>query len=221
MKKKAFLSGDYTNPTQHPFNGVDSVLKDIFDPVYDIDCVSEHFESFSYDTLSRFDCMILYTDHWIDKSQTVPLLVPNFVSYIVNGGALLLLHNFDIIYDYEMAQIVGVHSSDSSDLSFFKFFPSSKDVNDVTDAPCHPILNGIDPFSFEDEVHSFVFNTFSKVEPLLTAQTENRTLPAAWCQEFGCGRVVSVAAGHGEEPYKNPIFKTFLRQSAMWLNKTI
>jgi hypothetical protein len=221
MKKTAFLSGDYTNPTWHPFHGVDKELMGIFGDDFEIAKNSEHFESLHYEDYRNYDCFMLYTDHWVDKSQTCPDAAPAVVTYVTQVGNMIVLHSLGPAYDYETAQLIGAREAKPAEKMLIHYTPSSIGRPAELKPSTHPILEGIEEFSVEDELCFLHMDQFLEMEVLLYAKYGDNLFPMAWCHGFGLGRVVTVAAGHGVDAYRNTEFREFLKRCGLWATRRL
>ncbi|MBQ6239480.1 MAG: ThuA domain-containing protein [Firmicutes bacterium] len=211
MKKKLFLSGDYTYPLYHPLKNVDSEIFAILGDDFEFALNTEHFESLEDYEYARFDTVLLYNDHWIDKSPTVHQQVQALLHYVLNGGGLLVVHNLDPGVDYEMAQMLGGALKKTlapQNHRHIDYFPAAVD---------HPILQGVGPFSLEDDLFDIHHDRLTDKTVLLNARIEEGIeVPMAWAIEFGLGRVVYIAPGHDVTAFRNPEYRKLLRNAALW-----
>jgi len=210
-KKSVFIGMDYTNLQWHPGDGVDRELEDILGQEFDL-TFSEHYESLNPDDMKHYDAIILYTDQWADKTITVPAMAANFLTYVANGGSLMVLHNPSIAFDNELAQMVGAR---------FKMHPPYCRIDYVNLKPEHAIMQGIESFSLEDELYQLHFDHLTKRTVLLGQMRSGIAMPAAWISEFGLGRVIYIVPGHNRETFRNLQIRQLVRQSARWAVRMI
>lgn len=211
MKKKLFLSGDYTFPLFHPLKNVDTEFFRILGEDFDFALNTEHFESLEDYEYEELDCVVLYNDHWIDKSPTVHQQVQSLLHYVANGGGLVVVHNFEPGVDYEMAQMLG------GALKKTLVPQNHRHIDYVPAETDHPIMKGVGAFSLEDDLFDIHHNRLTEKTVLLNAKIEDGVeVPMAWAIEFGLGRVVYIAPGHDITAFQNPEYGKLLRNAAIW-----
>lgn len=211
MKKKLFLSGDYTHPLFHPLKNVDQEIFRILGEDFDFALNTEHFESLEDYEYAEFDCVVLYNDHWIDKSPTVHQQVQSLLHYVAGGGGLVVVHNFEPGVDYEMAQMLG------GALKKTLVPQNHRHIDYVPAATDHPIMQGVGAFSLEDDLFDIYHDRLTEKTVLLNAKIEDDVeVPMAWAIEFGLGRVVYIGPGHDITAFTNPEYGKLLRNAAVW-----
>jgi type 1 glutamine amidotransferase len=89
------------------------------------------------------------------------------------------------------------------------------------DAPGHPVLRGVERFEIYDEC--YVVETCAAVEPLLytnTAEVLEGTgadrLLLGWTRQYGAGKVVYLAPGHGAQQLRHPALGTLVANTLRW-----
>lgn len=215
MKKKLFLSGDYTFPLFHPIANVDTEIFKTLGDDFDFALNTEHFESLEDYEYADFDCVLLYNDHWVDKSPTVHQQVQSLIHYVSNGGGLVVVHNFEMGVDYEMAQMLGGALKET--LVKLNHDVNHREINYVPTNADHPILNGVGEFTIEDDLFDIHHDKLTEKTVLLNAKIEGGIeVPMAWAIEFGLGRVVFIGPGHDVTAFKNPEYAKLLRNSCLW-----
>jgi len=203
-RKKLLIAGDFTNPIEHPFGEVSAALEQLFSPQFDVAC-KEHYESIALHGYQDYSGILFYTEHWTDKSQTVPEMLPALIRYVARGGGLICLHCLDRAYDDESAQMVsarvtGIHVQ-----------------GDWNYSPCvHPITEGITKFRMQDALEEADFHPLSNAETLMFATQKGNVFPTAWCMEFGLGRIVTLLPGHSIETFDSAPFNKLVLQSMEW-----
>ncbi|HEY8499262.1 MAG TPA: ThuA domain-containing protein [Clostridia bacterium] len=216
MKMKVFLSGDYTYPLFHPLTNVDQEIFEILGSNIEIALNTEHFETLEAWDYKKFDAVILYNDHWIDKSPTVHQQVQALIDYVVLGGGLVVIHNFEPGVDYEIAQMLGCSLKKTLtpyERRLIRYVPAEAD---------HPILKDINSFEIEDELFDLYHDDLCEKTILLDAKLDNGVeIPMAWSVEFGLGRIVCTAPGHDIKAFTNPEYRKFLRNSVLWTAKRL
>lgn len=206
-KKKALLMGDYTHPKFHPLQGVDEEITHILKDWLSVQC-SENNHMFETDNITGFDLCISYRDSWTEKlslKQTAGLL-----SFVSRGGGLLVLHNGIVLQNrYEIAQLIGAKHTVNP--------PHRKLELRVVNAD-HDIMQGIEPFTIEDEPYKYEFDPFTERTVLLEygSGEGDDWHPAAWAQSYGLGRVVYLMPGHDQPAFRHPEYRKLLLQAAKW-----
>lgn len=209
--KKIFLSGDPTHPLFHRYQNVSEQLERIFEG-FELAYISEHYEFFETQDYRKYDLVVLYTDHWIDKTGTSHQQVQALIDYVAAGGALLVLHNLDLGVDKELAQMLGARLRhplmDQGGLSKQKFEP----------VPDHPIAENVEPFVLAEERFAMDYAPFTERSVFLTATgTDGMTVPAGWSVEFGLGRAVYLSPGHDVAAFMEPACRRLILRAAQWL----
>lgn len=203
-RKKLLIAGDFTNPIGHPFGNISVALGALVTPQFDVVC-NEHYESIALTGYQDYCGVLFYTEHWTDKSQTVPEMLPALIRYVAHGGGLICLHCLDLAYDDESAQMIGARGTGNYIRADWSF------------TPCvHSITNGISKFQMADELELVEFHPLSNTETLLLATYRGSVIPVAWCSEFGLGRIVTLLPGHARETFDSNAFRKLLRQSIEW-----
>lgn len=206
--KKVFLSCDYTYPLYHPAANIDPILDQILGEDFAITYKNEHFESLEAWDYAKFDLVVLYNDHWIDKSPTVHQQVQALLTYVARGGGLLILHNADMGVDPETAQLQGaklVKTLCPQNTGTFTYVPAQ-----------HPIAKGVEAFTLEDELFDMVHSTLSEKQNVLTVSTPRGDVPAGWAQNFGLGKVCYLMPGHSAAAFENAGYQTLIARAAKW-----
>ena len=213
--KKIFLSGDPTHPLWHRYQNVSDVLESIFGN-YELSYISEHFETLETQDYEKYDLVVLYTDHWIDKTGTSHQQVQALVDYIAGGGALMVLHNLDLGVDRELAQLLGARLrhplKDQGGLIKLHFSPESKE----------PLCDGIKDFDLMEERFAFDYAPFCNRKVFLKAtDSDGITVPAAWSIEFGLGRAAYLMPGHNRYAFENSEYRKLIARTADWLTRQL
>lgn len=210
---KVYIAGDYTNPVEHSIKDFEIRLTEILNEVVSVEKFDEHYESFDYEELARFDCMIMFTNHWEDKTQTVPELLPLIISYVAMGGSVVFLHSLNPAYDREIAQMMGAQPKESPYETLVEYtFPNGI----ANKLPAGRTAK----FSIDDELSPVVLSELGEIEVLMYAKSGGNKIPSAWRREFGMGRVVTITAGHEPLIYDIDEFNDFLKWCVLWAAKS-
>ncbi|MEX2461819.1 MAG: ThuA domain-containing protein [Paenibacillaceae bacterium] len=207
--KKAILLGDYTNPPYHPLDRMERTLIDILKDQITV-VGTEDYDILQADNLNNIHLCISYTDCW--NKQVTSAQAAGLLSYVSNGGGLLVLHTgISLQNKYELCQMIGAKFTGHPPLQKLQF--------EIAAAAEHEILDGFEPFSFEDEPYQFDFDPFTEKMVLFEYTYENQRWPAAWVHEFGLGRIVYLMPGHTVAAFHDPTYRKILRNSVEWLTK--
>ena len=231
MKKKAFLCSSFA-PGFHPFRtGTDQEIVSIFSETYDIVTVTDKFQDMTLAEMRQYDCLMFYSaPFWGLKGDSD--FVANLLEYIVTGGSFIILHIISTGGIPETAQVVGCAFRMHPPFNRYRFEPAQNG---------HPILDGIEPFELDDEMHQVYTEEVLNRTLLLTVRNDNgqphasgpvphqdiyaknsgNGVDLAWCHEFGKGRIVYACPGHNAESFRNPMLRKFLQNCGKWLAREI
>jgi len=203
--KKAILYGNYTNYLYHPLKGVDEEIKTVLKPYLDV-YATEDLSIFNSNTLSDTDLLILYKDN-LDtdvKSNHAAAVI----SYVSNGGKLLILHNGISFYNgYEYFQIAGGR---------FDYHP---EISNLTfHAQDHPITEGINDFVIFDEPYRFDLTSHTPRHVFLEYEMDGLRYPAGWTVDFCLGKIVYLMPGHTADSFRNNAYRQLILNSYKWLS---
>lgn len=204
--KSAVLIGDYENAKYHPLIDVDTEMINIFQGSIKIDVVSE-YENLTLEDLLKYDMLIDYADQWRNKGSD--RLAAAMISYVVQGGALLSIHNGIIKgTHYELAAMQGG--------AMFMHPPYTYLPYQILCS--HPIATGLEELemNLEEEPYVFEMDAFMESNLFLSYSYGELKKPAGWTREFGKGRVCYIAPGHNVITFKNVSFRQILRRCGLW-----
>lgn len=183
--QKILMLGDYENVPYHPFGGVDEILKTAIGAEYDITCTDD------YDAMcdvSGYDLFVCYTDCWSPEDGITAAQAAGVVSYVANGGKLLVLHcGISLQKRGELVSVMGAK---------FAHHPEMADISvRMLDAQ-HPITKGIAPFVTFEEPYQYTFDPFSEITVLAEYEYDGKTYPHSWKKDYCKGEVVYLMGGH-------------------------
>jgi uncharacterized protein len=203
---KAILIGDYANPPYHPLHPVEGEITEILSSAITVQSTGD-YQFFTAGALKDFQLCISYTDCW-DRKLT-PEQVGGLLSFVSNGGSLLVIHNgISIQSHFELAQLVGAR---------FTGHPAMQKLCLKIADPDHPIMAGIDSFEMIEEPYQFFFDNFGERTLLLEYELDKQALPAAWAHPYGLGKVAFLMPGHDLTAFKNETYRQIILQSVRWL----
>lgn len=209
-KKKALLIGDFTDPPYHPLDKVEQEISTILLHTVTVHS-TEDYNQLHIDQLRTYDLCISYTDCFtkpVSSEQTAGLL-----AYVSGGGALLVIHNgISLQNKYELCQMIGAK---------FTGHPPFQTLEFQIAAVEHPIMQGIQSFTIDDEPYRFKFDPFTETIVLFEYTYEGERYPAAWAHDYGLGRVVYLMPGHQVQSFVNPMYRQIIKNSSRWAMKEV
>lgn len=202
---KALALGSYSEVKYHPFAGVDREIEQIL--ANDLQVFSsEDYGLLDNKTLSDYKLVISYTEFSDDKipvEQSSALL-----SYVAGGGGLLVVHNgISLQRNQELGVMLGAH---------FTHHPEYTSLQMSIPVREHPIMQGIEEFVIEDEPYYFEMHPYFETTVLAEYPHEGAMRQAAWCHEFGLGRVVYLMPGHHLPSFSVEPFREMIRRGGLW-----
>lgn len=202
---KALALGSYSEVKYHPFAGVDRELEQIFANDLQVHS-SEDLRLLQAETLSDYKLVISYiefSEEKIPAEQSGALL-----SYVAGGGGLLVVHNgVSIQRNQELGTMIGAH---------YTHHPEFTSLQMSIPAREHPIMQGIEDFAMDEEPYYFEKHPYFESTVLAEYPHGGTMRPAAWCHEFGLGRVVYLMPGHHLPSFSVEPFRQILRRGGLW-----
>ncbi|WP_068723146.1 ThuA domain-containing protein [Paenibacillus sp. DMB5] len=204
---KALALGSYSEVKYHPFAGVDQAFQEILSPAFTVE-PSEDFGLLNPRTLADYPLVVSYaefSDHKIAPAHSGALL-----SYVAGGGGLLVVHNgISMQRNQELGVMLGGH---------FTHHPAytALGINVPAAVREHPIVQGIEDFVIEDEPYYFDMQPYFETTVLAEYLHGGAMRQAAWCHEFGLGRVVYLMPGHHLPSFSSEPFRRLISRSALW-----
>ncbi|WP_154121007.1 ThuA domain-containing protein [Paenibacillus monticola] len=202
---KALALGSYTEAKYHPFAGVDHEFEQVFAGELEVQS-SEDYGLLNKDTLSEYKLVIAYTefsDVKISLQHSSALL-----SYVAGGGGLLVVHNgISLQRNQELGVMLG---------GYFTHHPEYTSLHLSIPVPEHPIMQGIGDFVIQDEPYYFEMQPHFETTILAEYPHDGAMRPAAWCHEFGLGRVVYLMPGHHLPSFSVEPFRQMIKQGGLW-----
>jgi type 1 glutamine amidotransferase len=202
---KALALGSYTEVKYHPFTGVDRELEYIFSGDLEVQS-SEDYSLLNQDTLADYKLVIAYTEFSDDKIP--PQQSSALLSYVAGGGGLLVVHNgISLQRNQELGVMLGAH---------FTHHPAYTSLDMTIPARQHPIMQGIEDFVIEDEPYYFEPQPHFETTILAEYPHDGTMRQAAWCHDFGLGRVVYLMPGHHLPSFSVEPFRQMIRRGGLW-----
>lgn len=227
MKKRALICSDFEPGFHYFLNGTQDEMVHIFNEVFDSVHVTDDFFSKTIADFTKYDCLILYNVPLFGAKRSDNAFT-GLIDYVVNGGSIIVIHIISPGAIDEGAQVFGGRFRMHPPYNRYRIEPA-----DVS----HPILEGIEPFEIDDELHQLYTEEFIEKTILLNCVNDDGRIcargpiphqdiyaknggikvPIAWCHEFGKGRIIYTCPGHNAESFKNPEYRKFLKRCGKWL----
>ncbi|WP_334075252.1 MULTISPECIES: ThuA domain-containing protein [Paenibacillus] len=210
-KPKVLLIGDYAEAPYHPLGAVEGRLREHLEERWEF-AATEDYGQLTGDQIAGTRLCISYADRW-DRPATSEQTA-GLVSFVAGGGGLLVLHSgISLQARPEAAQMIGAR---------FTGHPPYRELEFKVASPSHPVMEGIIPFTMEEEPYRFEFDPFSDHEILLTYRDdEGGDWPAAWARRFGLGRIVFLMPGHHLASFQHSGYGKLIRNAADWAGHRI
>ena len=130
-----------------------------------------------------------------------------FVGYVEGGGGLLVVHS-------GTASLRNLPALRALVGGAFTHHPPRCPVT-VEPAEDHPITEGVEAFTAEDEHYMMVLDD-ADADVFLTSVSEHGSQPAGWTRRQGAGRVCVLTPGHTVEVWVHPSFQRLLCNALAW-----
>jgi uncharacterized protein len=192
----------------HDHRGVAAELKKELEAGgFAVDLVLDDLEQLARLPSSGYDAVALYhTLGSLTAGQESGL-----ISYVSSGGGFVGVHSAaDSFRDSPVYRsMIG---------GFFVEHPHYRPYQ-ISMVPGHELTSDMDAeFFVEDEM--YVTSYDARVQVLATALWKGGTVPVAWYQPWGSGRVFYLALGHDPRACQQPVFRTLLRRGAGWASRS-
>jgi type 1 glutamine amidotransferase len=165
-------------------------------------------EALSPGRLAEYDVVVDYlTDPPEDAAEALR-------AFVREGGGFVGLHSAADVSTFveepvdEIAALVGGRFVGHPQVSTFGVRLTARE---------HPILDGLEDFTIEDEPYDVTLESTADVTVL--AEMEHPELagtPVAWVRQEGDGRVFYCSLGHTQSAFETSSFRTMLRQGVLW-----
>ncbi|MBI5281135.1 MAG: ThuA domain-containing protein [Candidatus Solibacter usitatus] len=176
--------------------------------------VNPHPSAYRSDLRGRVDVLVLYDLH--DLATDVQK--KNLQDFLEAGGGLVVLHhaladNWQWKWWYE--EVVGGR---------FLMGPEGAAPGSTAKAPVrlsvkpgarHPVLDGVDAFTVDDEGYKGMWLSPRSTPLLETTSAENDKV-VAWIGPWPKSRVVAIQLGHGAGAYGSETYRRLVRNAIAW-----
>lgn len=198
--KKILVLGNYKDVAQyHPLDEVDKRLKEIL-PDFEL-----HFtdKSSELTKLTEFDGVISYWDDW--NTPVPPEETAALVSFVKNGGGLLIIHNgISLALNEDFRDMAGGRFLTHPTQEPITFMP-------LTTEP----VTGCAAFTLMEEPYRFELTEDDK-ELIMTYSHHGEIYPAGWKKNFGLGKLVYLTPGHTYEKFDVPAYRELIHRCMLY-----
>ncbi|OPH58986.1 glycosyl hydrolase [Paenibacillus ferrarius] len=209
-KPQVLLVGDQTDAPWHPLEPAQRQLESILGQEYEV-VGTEDYDSFARlgqeNQLEAYRFCLSYTDCWnrsLTREQTAGIL-----RYVAGGGGLLVIHNGVSLHNnYELLQVIGAK---------FTGHPPYQSLTYSASIADHPLLEGVESFTVDEEPYMFEFDLFTKKTVFLEYEYEGGKYPAAWESTYGLGKVVYLQPGHHAPSFEPASYRRLVLNSARYV----
>ena len=154
--------------------------------------------------LNEHKMFINYLDLWeMPLSEKHATALKNYLS---NGGKILSIHTG--ISVQEMPDMVELHGA------HFTGHPDYCEIS-VKLVPGHPITDGLEDFTLNDE--PYYFDIKDPIKIIANYEHDGKTIPGAWEHKYGKGTLIYLMPGHDKAAVQNKYFKKLIESSLAYL----
>lgn len=202
---KIIVIGEYESAKYHCFKGIDDIIFNLLKDQNEV-TISDDFDMFQYENLSKFDICICYIDAFdrpVEPAQSAGIL-----QYIAGGKKMLNIHSGISLDEVtSLAQMLG---------GSFAGHPEHEEI-EYRAVGQHPINNRIDPFVLDEEPYLYDFKYGTQVEIFLEYNYRGEAFPAGWTTTYGLGKIVCLQPGHSKESFEHSSIQRLIVNSVEWL----
>lgn len=188
--------------------------------------VTENPDDLARVSTDRYDLIVLNYCNWKDPSGLSEEAKKGFVSYLENGGGLMVLHFSNGAFHYSLPEAGESDWPEYRKIVHQVWDHDKGSVHDphgifkveMTDVE-HYITKGIGDFETEDELYYKQIGE-EELPALYTAVSKQsgNPEPLAWAYTYKDARVFQSLLGHGPESYEPEEYREILRRAAVWVN---
>ncbi|QYR21160.1 ThuA domain-containing protein [Paenibacillus sp. sptzw28] len=201
-EKHILLIGDDHSGAWHPLEPVRQELEQILAGEFQLTVTKNYDDLSSLDTIQYAAC-ISYADIWtraLTSEQIAGLL-----KFVAGGGGLLAIHNgISLAGSYELLQVMGARFVTHPPYQSLHFYRTMKE---------HPLLQGVEDFSIDEEPYQFEFDPFTPRTVFLEYEYNGERWPSAWEHNYGLGKVVYLHPGHSANAFRSDAIKRLILNS--------
>lgn len=205
MAIRTLIIGNNTDAPYHPLEAVGQRLLDILEGTCEATPV-EGTGLLRRKSLDQYELCISYTDRW--EQAPAAEESAGLLQFVANGGGLLVIHNgISLQASPELCQLIGAKFTGHPPYTTLPF--------QLTDSG-HPLTQGLEAFTMEEEPYRFELDPLAELTVLLTYAHEERNWPAAWVRNYGLGRVVFLMPGHHLPSFEHEGYGSWIVNAAKW-----
>jgi uncharacterized protein len=210
MKKRILL---LLGGTWHDFSGFAGAMQALYEPRgWEVEPTYElgRLLSIDHDVVLSYTCMSVEGD---GRSETWPkgmtdAQVEGLASWVRAGGGLLAAHAATVVGN--SAPALGALLGGT-----FLSHPPAMPFTIVPMSRVHPITDGVEAFSVDDELYIQRYD--ASVHVHMVALHDNVAHPMVWTRREGAGKVAHVALGHSEKVWAAEPYRRLMTQAMAWL----
>ncbi|SET60655.1 ThuA domain-containing protein [Paenibacillus sp. NFR01] len=205
MTIRTLLIGTDIDAPYHPLGAVKARLLNILRDTAEVTS-AEGTGSLRPEHLAPYELCISYTDRW----NKVPAAeeTAGLLQFVAGGGGLLVLHNgISLQASPELAQLIGARFTGHPEYTALPFCIA---------AAGHPLTQGLEAFSLEEEPYRFELDPLAEPTILLNYCHEGQDWPAAWVRNYGLGRVAFLMPGHHLPSFEHGTYGEWIVNAAKW-----
>ena len=208
----------------HPGETVQYGLNFLVDKGYTLDTVMDAKDIVTPELLRSYDAIIIAkgnaltgansTAPWFEDGIT---FVPpeGYKQYVEAGGAVIAMHS-GVTYSPErcpgMSDFLG---------TCFKGHPPQCPVKFRVTTPTHPIMKGIENFTFPQDEHYQIDILCDDAEVIFETVSEAGTFPAGIVRQIGKGRLCILTPGHNAFAINYPAYQKVILNALDWVTGKI
>ncbi|MBW7477327.1 ThuA domain-containing protein [Paenibacillus oenotherae] len=202
------LIGDDQSGGWHPLQPVREELEKILKEKFQLTVTNNYDDLSTLDT-SKFAACISYADIGTRNVTLTSEQVSGLLKFIADGGGLLAIHNgISLARSYELLQVIGAK---------FVAHPPFQPLHFYRVMNEHPLLEGVEDFTVDEEPYQFEFDSFTPRTVFLEYEYNGKRWPSAWEHKYGLGKVVYLHPGHTEDSFKPEAIQRLILNSVSWI----
>jgi len=207
--KKALLLVDDSSEISYSAERKAEHLGDVYENYFALDVI-ENYNALSLKKMQEYRLLIFCTEPESWKEKSSKRLIAGIITYAVNGGGILGIHN-GLLHGtgHEMNCLWGASFRTKLPIGLLDYKPVEEK---------HLILDqGCEPFSLEDEPMLFDANIFAeKRQVLYKMHYGTEAFSAVWVNRYGFGKIACVVPGYGSNTFQNSEWQRIVLRSGRW-----
>lgn len=205
--KQALLIQDAVNIYGISPDAVAQVLEDILGDLYEVSRVRD-YGCLSYETLKQYHTVILAGTDWDRNGSKASAAA--LISYTVCGGTVLALGDaLRVQRCFELNCLFGARIIGTGTPCLLDLMPEKH----------HVVTRDAENFSLVEYPNFYEMDPILESEVIAYLNYASKQYPAAWCHQYGWGKVVCIAVGNFPESYLPPLRRIAWRAGTWLLNR--